>query len=490
MMMGFRRAALLAVAVAALGCARQRAAEAPLGGKGDAKSASERAEPKQLELHAFDLDGSYQGGMTEVIQAYVRDAAEAKKRWDALEPPPGASRDQVLAAGDARLDLYLRLRNKLTRIADQQLWDAKTAALLDRAAQSDNQMLRDKALQAATNGSRAWDQKCNQELQAADGIVASQAALVWRLGQAQPGAEAKVTRAGQVLANLQAQRGDGWLGPIVERHGVQSRSGAFGAAPNPTLLPSCPALPNLVAPLGPLTEGSEGLPDGISLPSARKVVSALGEGPRVYVSTLGVYWGKERRKVVALGRDAASVGAPSQHKPAGNPNDLYVAPLGRAASEAALPKNVEVLLFADATTPYRVLVEVLFTLGKEGHDRILLVTSPSEPGKVQGLPVAGPSIDEASNVLVFVVKLGYALRIDGKRVGADCGSGDPAGMAVPRARERLDPEGLSRCLTQLLPDEAGRSAYVVANPETPYVDIIATTEVVSTHGRVFFGTPR
>lgn len=75
-------------------------------------------------------------------------------------------------------------------------------------------------------------------------------------------------------------------------------------------------------------------------------------------------------------------------------------------------------------------------------------------------------------------------------MNANCGSGDPAGMAVPRAHERLDPEGLARCLTQLLPDDAGRSAYLATNPETPYADIIATTEVVSSHARVFFGVPR
>ena len=427
-----------------------------------------KAAPSNPEQpHSLDLEGTYSGDMKEVITAYRRDAQAAKKRWEALEPARGQSLEQMLGAYEAQAWLYLGLRNKLARVNGAQLWSAQTADVLDRAARRDNQALRDKALLAAGNGARAWSQKCEQELAAAEQLVAQRAGVVWRYSLARPGFEAMNERARQVLAALQAQRGDGWLTPLLSAAKLESRTGMFGTAPSPSPLPPCTVLPNVVAPLGPLVEGTAALPDGMVLPDASRVVTALGEGPRVYLSARGTYWGRERKKVAS------------------------VAALATLADDPAAPKKVEVLLFADGATPHHLVVGVLSALSGRGYFRYLLVTRSSEPNSVRGLPLGTDPIEGATlNIGVQLVNLGYAMVVGGKRVGADCGAGDPAGMAVPRVASKLDAEGLGRCLSKLLPardEEVSRVVALVANPSAPYSELIASTEALAAHATVVWG---
>ena len=86
---------------------------------------------------------------------------------------------------------------------------------------------------------------------------------------------------------------------------------------------------------------------------------------------------------------------------------------------------------------------------------------------------------------MLIVNLGYALRANDQRIGADCGNGPPEGMAVPRVGGRLDPSGLSACLQRWLPSESVRRITIVANPGTPLSDVLATAESVLTAGATF-----
>jgi hypothetical protein len=74
----------------------------------------------------------------------------------------------------------------------------------------------------------------------------------------------------------------------------------------------------------------------------------------------------------------------------GRPNDLYIVPLGMALKRARdldrplraaqnLDAQSEALVVADETTPYRLLCEVLFTLGQHefAQQRLLVVQSQS-----------------------------------------------------------------------------------------------------------------
>jgi len=75
------------------------------------------------------------------------------------------------------------------------------------------------------------------------------------------------------------------------------------------------------------------------------------------------------------------------------PNDLYITPLGNALSRAREADKVvrqtkgrdasysEAIIIADHTTPYRLLMEVLFTLGQNEFARYhLMVMQAKKPG--------------------------------------------------------------------------------------------------------------
>jgi len=75
------------------------------------------------------------------------------------------------------------------------------------------------------------------------------------------------------------------------------------------------------------------------------------------------------------------------------PNDLYITPLGNALSRAREADKVvrqtkgrdasysEAIIIADRTTPYRLLMEVLFTLGQNEFARYhLMVMQAKKPG--------------------------------------------------------------------------------------------------------------
>ena len=72
------------------------------------------------------------------------------------------------------------------------------------------------------------------------------------------------------------------------------------------------------------------------------------------------------------------------------PNDLYITPLGNALTEARKsdkvirqakgldPATSEATIIADKTTPYRLLVEVLFTLGQTEFGKYHLMVMQSK----------------------------------------------------------------------------------------------------------------
>ena len=74
----------------------------------------------------------------------------------------------------------------------------------------------------------------------------------------------------------------------------------------------------------------------------------------------------------------------------GGPNDLYITKIGqtvkswRDIDRQVHPANAagsEAIIIADANTPYRLLVEVLFTLGQNEFNKFhLMVLQGSKPG--------------------------------------------------------------------------------------------------------------
>jgi biopolymer transport protein ExbD len=104
---------------------------------------------------------------------------------------------------------------------------------------------------------------------------------------------------------------------------------------------------------------------------------AAQDGVIVVVSRSQILVGDDPEPVVRLPdrEQLAQAGAGARYK-RGGPNDLYIVPLGNALLHARetdkavrQAKGVdatssEALVVADASTPYRLMIEVLFTLGQ------------------------------------------------------------------------------------------------------------------------------
>ena len=133
----------------------------------------------------------------------------------------------------------------------------------------------------------------------------------------------------------------------------------------------------LVFLLKSLGESSAAVPqnDDLRLPKSIVRTSPSEEGVVVTVSKTQILVGDN--KVLALpGRESlAQTGVGAQEKRSG-PNDLYIVKLGNALQAARKidrrvreakgqdPSSSEAIIIADGTTPYRLLIEVLFTLGQ------------------------------------------------------------------------------------------------------------------------------
>jgi biopolymer transport protein ExbD len=151
----------------------------------------------------------------------------------------------------------------------------------------------------------------------------------------------------------------------------------------------------LVFLLKTLGESTAAVPqsDDLRLPSSIIETQPPQEGVVVTVSKTQILVGDG--KVLALpGRESlAQTGVGAQHKRSG-PNDLYIVPLGNALQAARRtdklirqakgldPSSSEAIVIADRTTPYRLLVEVLHTLGQNEYGKYhLMVIQSKSAGK-------------------------------------------------------------------------------------------------------------
>lgn len=133
----------------------------------------------------------------------------------------------------------------------------------------------------------------------------------------------------------------------------------------------------LVFLLKSLGESSAAVPqnDDLRLPKSIIRSAPSEEGTVVTISKTQILVGDN--KVLNLpGRESlAQTGVGAQEKRSG-PNDLYIVKLGNALQAARKidrrvreakgldPSTSEAIIVADGTTPYRLLIEVLFTLGQ------------------------------------------------------------------------------------------------------------------------------
>jgi biopolymer transport protein ExbD len=135
----------------------------------------------------------------------------------------------------------------------------------------------------------------------------------------------------------------------------------------------------LVFLLKSLASSSASIPQSkdLALPASVMHAEPSQEGVVVVVSKSQILVGEDPEPLVLLPsrEQLAQSGVDAKYKRSG-PNDLYIVPLANALSHAREtdkairvakgldPASSEAIVVADATTPYRLLIEVLFTLGQ------------------------------------------------------------------------------------------------------------------------------
>ena len=147
----------------------------------------------------------------------------------------------------------------------------------------------------------------------------------------------------------------------------------------------------LVFLLKSLGESSTAIPqsDDLRLPTSIVRTDPHQEGVTVTISKSQILVGDQ--KILSLpGRESQAVtGVGAEHK-RGGPNDLYIVPLGNVMmaarrTDAALrkakgldPSTSEAIIIADRGTPYRLFIEVLFTLGQSEFGKYHLMVIQSK----------------------------------------------------------------------------------------------------------------
>ena len=147
----------------------------------------------------------------------------------------------------------------------------------------------------------------------------------------------------------------------------------------------------LVFLLKTLGESSAAVPqsDDLRLPASIVKTQPHQEGVLVTVSKTQILVGDD--KILTLpGRESlAQAGVDARHK-RGGPNDLFIVPLGNALMAARKtdiairrakgldPSSSEAIVIADKGTPYRLLMEVLFTLGQSEYGKYHLMVIQSK----------------------------------------------------------------------------------------------------------------
>jgi biopolymer transport protein ExbD len=135
----------------------------------------------------------------------------------------------------------------------------------------------------------------------------------------------------------------------------------------------------LVFLLKSLSASSASIPQStdLTVPDSIITTEPAQEGVIIIISKSQILVGDDPNPIVLLPsrEQLAQSGVDSRYKRSG-PNDLYIVPLANALSHARDtdkqirqakgldPSSSEAVIIADATTPYRLLIEVLFTAGQ------------------------------------------------------------------------------------------------------------------------------
>lgn len=143
-----------------------------------------------------------------------------------------------------------------------------------------------------------------------------------------------------------------------------------------------------------MSSSSASLPQSndLTLPTSVMDGEPSEEGTLVVISKSQILVGNDPNPVVRLpSRDALATSGVEAKDKRGGPSDLYIVPLANALqatrqidrqlreAKGLDPTGSEAIIVADATTPYRLLIEVLYTLGQSEYSKYhMMVLSGSK----------------------------------------------------------------------------------------------------------------
>jgi hypothetical protein len=251
----------------------------------------------------------------------------------------------------------------------------------------------------------------------------------------------------------------------------------------------------------PLTQRSAGL---ASLALAESTADGLPSAavPIVFVSTSAITLEHSALRVQLPADRTLGVVAEYKRTPA----DLFIAPLAQAVRQlpGAPVKTLQIAF--DASTPYRVVVEVLFTLGQaEVPEFQLLTQNRGQPRVVTFHPPSAKAATTATSkyypgFFVIVSDKGFSLKAAGGNIAPGC-IGPGPGLAVPKLNGLHDFSQLRYCASRLREPNSdvsvARNVTVAATFETAFQEIVRLMDSVRTtesgeplFGEVNFGIPR
>jgi biopolymer transport protein ExbD len=186
-------------------------------------------------------------------------------------------------------------------------------------------------------------------------------------------------------------------------------------------------------------------------------------------------------------------------------NDLMIEPLAaelraihaarkRAESDGGLPWSV---IRADPTTPYRMLIRVLYTLSQSGGGAFALakldeVTGAGGKAVVAAPPTAADTVEPPvgdsrpstpvadggaprASLHLLISKGGFTLLVDDVALAPGCASraADKATMTVPSKSGEQDTAGLQRCAEKIKAETRDSTEVVIAaEAATPYREVL------------------
>ena len=214
-----------------------------------------------------------------------------------------------------------------------------------------------------------------------------------------------------------------------------------------------------------------------------------------------------KTRLLVDGAEVMSIPTPADGAASGlGPKFKPVTPLQKAieahlARSDAAAVDAAAVVLADGGTPYRVVVDALFTLGQAGVTKYHLLVITNEKTAAMKAAATLPTI--VMHAGSTPLRLSLVVEADGASfvtatgvLGTGCTAG-ASGVTVPRLAGVLDVDGMRRCAQKLKSSAADETfVTIAATSATPYAEIIATMDAVRTDGHVelfpdvMFGAPR